>query len=299
VVFDKAAVIKRYLALSHGDNGLSDSDVFPEFKKGIVGPNGPHKVLDVLIVPATDTAALNLTSWAFGPQMFTFTVYANFMNVGPGTVLDGNSGAVEGGHAVTLNGRDAQGRWRLQTWGIRPSVLVTDKWVHGVQPEFIACFSLEWFDAKGYAPNGLHYNDLAPLWNSMGGNVPAVGPFPAPTPTPVPPVPVPPPTPVPPTPGNGFTGTVTYTYTNGVLMSVTTGPTPPAPSAGLKSELETAGVSPAIIADVLQLVADVKAKAGFAAILADVMKIIADLHTPVGLSPRTRPDPFSPFALAS
>jgi hypothetical protein len=36
-------------------------------------------------------------------------------------------------------------------------------------------------------------------------------------------------------------------------------------------------VSPAIILDVLQLVADVKAKAGFSVILADVFKIIADL----------------------
>lgn len=94
-----------------------------------------------------------------------------------------------------------------------------------------------------------------------------------------PPTPPEPPTPPVPPPGANFTGTLTYV--NGVLVAVTPGGQP---APGLKAELEAAGVNPAIILDILQLVADVKAKAGFAVILADMMKIIADLHavTPSG-----------------
>ncbi len=203
-MFDVNKVIQRYLQLSGGDNGLSDSDVFPEFLKGVIGPNGPHKVLDYMIVPATDKVAIDTTGYLFGPHAFTFTVYENFMNVGPGSVLSTNSGGVQGGHAVTMNGRDSLGRQRLQTWGISPSVLATDKWVGGVEPEYISFFSLEWFNSAGFAPNGQHYNTLAPLWNSMGGKVPVVGPFPPPGPTPptppIPPIPVPPVPPEPPVP---------------------------------------------------------------------------------------------------
>lgn len=208
--FDQGEVISRYLQLSGGNNGLSDSDVFPEFKSGVLGPNGPHKILDYMIVPSTDKVAIDTTGYLFGPHAFTFTVYSNFMDVGPGTVLSTNSGGVQGGHAVTMNGRDALGRQRIQTWGISPSVLATDKWVSGVDPEFVTFFSLEWFNSAGYAPNGQHYNVLASLWNSLGGHVPAVGPFPPPGPNPptppIPPIPTPPvppepdPVPVPPTP---------------------------------------------------------------------------------------------------
>lgn len=202
--FDEGKVVARYEQLSGGDNGLSDSDVFPEFLAGIVGPGGPHKILDCMVVAASDKTAVDTTGYLFGPQLFTFLVYSNFMNVGPGTVLTGNGGAVKGGHAVTMNGRDPKGRQRIQTWEISPSVLATDEWIAGVEPEFITCFSLDWFNSAGYAPNGQHYNVLAPLWNSMGGKVPAVGPFPPPGPTPpvppIPPIPTPPDPPAPPEP---------------------------------------------------------------------------------------------------
>lgn len=114
-----------------------------------------------------------------------------------------------------------------------------------------------------------------------------VGMTPTPEPTPIPPTPVP--VPPGPAPGVGFTGTLTYV--NGVLVSVTPGATPVGPSVGLKAELEGAGVNPAIILGVLKLVADVKAKAGFAVILGDVMKIIADLQaSPAGFGPRRDPE---------
>lgn len=224
LTFDTAAVVKRYQQLSGGDRGLNDNQVFPEIKSGVVGPNGPHKALDVLIVPATDEAALDLTGWAFGPHMFTFTVYSNFsQGAKPGAVFTGSSGRVQGGHAVPISGKKPNGNRQVETWQIQPSIEVSKSWIRSVDPEFISVFSMEWFDAKGYAPNGLHYTVLAPLWNSLGGHVPVPGPFPAPVDPPAPPVPVPPTPPVP-VPGSGFTGSLNYV--NGVLVSV--GP-PPAP----------------------------------------------------------------------
>jgi hypothetical protein len=77
---------------------------------------------------------------------------------------------------------------------------------------------------------------------------------PDPTPPPVPPTPAPPPA-----PGAGFTGTLTYV--NGVLTASPRAGCPGrAGRGGLEAELKGAGVSPAIIADLLQLAADVKAE---------------------------------------
>jgi len=205
LTFDEKALIARYLKVSGGDNGLSDSQVFPEMKAGIIGPNGPYKSLDELIVPASDKAALRLAAWAFGAPMFTFTVYDNFMQVKPGMVMRGNAGRVRGGHAVLFSGVDDQG-WHGETWGFPEPFIAIDQWIAGVDPEFVATFSLRWFNDKGYAPNGLHYTQLAPMWNSMGGNVSLVSPFPPPdNPPPLPPPPPPPPV--------GATYTLTYTYT--------------------------------------------------------------------------------------
>jgi hypothetical protein len=86
-----------------------------------------------------------------------------------------------------------------------------------------------------------------------------------PNPTPVPPTPVP----VPPNPAAGFTGSLNYV--NGVLVSVTTGP------ATLEADLKSAGVNPMVIVDVLQLVADIRAKKPVSVIAADLLKIVTDL----------------------
>jgi len=83
-------------------------------------------------------------------------------------------------------------------------------------------------------------------------------------------VPVPP-VPPGPTPATGFTGTVTTVYKNGVVVNVTTGP-----AGDLEGDLKAAGVSPNVIADVLQLLTDLKNKAPFSVIIADVLKIASD-----------------------
>lgn len=209
--FDANKVMSRYRVLSGGDNGLGDSDVFPEFKRGIIGPDGPHKILDYATVSPTDSTAIALTQWAFGPHLYTCALLDTWLaNAQPGALwTDKGTPDPYAGHAILLTAKNAKGNYSLETWGFNPPIEITPAGIMKSEPELISCFSLEWFNAKGYAPNGLHYTTLAPLWTSVTGHILPVSPFPSPDgpgpvvpPTPDPePIPVPvPPTPFPPTP---------------------------------------------------------------------------------------------------
>jgi hypothetical protein len=103
---------------------------------------------------------------------------------------------------------------------------------------------------------------------------PQPNPGPAPGPTPPPQPPTPPTPPAPPVPGKGFTGSLVYV--DGALTQVVHGTV--TSEAAIKNELTAAGISPEVIADLLQLVADVRAKRGIAVIAADVAAIIRDLR---------------------
>lgn len=108
---------------------------------------------------------------------------------------------------------------------------------------------------------------------------PQPNPGPPPTP-PTPPTPPQPPTPPnppvpPPVPGVGFTGYLVYA--DGKLTGVFAGPVP---KGDVAETLRAAGVNPAVVADVLALVADLQAKRPFTTVMADVFKILADLQTP-------------------
>lgn len=97
------------------------------------------------------------------------------------------------------------------------------------------------------------------------------GQAPTPVPPPVPPVPPgpnPPPNPNP--PAGPFTGSLVYK--DGVMVGVVQGDRP---AGGLEADLSGAGVDPAIIAAVMKLIADIKAKAPLRVIMADVFAILA------------------------
>jgi hypothetical protein len=202
-------------------------------------------------------------------------------NIQPGMIWDaGTPVDPNAGHAIILDTYDAAKKvYGLETWGLKPEVVLTQAGLEASQPELIVHFSLEWFNPQGKTPNGDSYEDMAALWVSLGGRQLPPSPFgpPVPPTPPVPPIPPVPPVPVPPAPGGGFTGTLTYV--NGVLTAVTPGGVAPVPAGGVEADLKAAGVSPAVIADVLQLLSDVKAKKGIVVIAGDVIKIIADLST--------------------
>ncbi len=197
--FDVNAMIARYLKLSGGDNGLGDMQMMPEWKSGIIGPNGPRKILAEMTVNPADDASTALAMWVFCGLIFTAALPDTWVaNPMPGNTWDAGRPDENNGHAMFLTGKQANGTYELQTWGFNPPINLTPAGLKSADPELIVAFSLDMFNAAGVAPCGLTYAQCATIWQQCGGGSLPPSPFPAP-PGPVPPAPVPP-APVPPAP---------------------------------------------------------------------------------------------------
>jgi hypothetical protein len=207
--FDVNTITQRYLQIAGGDNGLDDGTIMPEWKSGIVGPNGPRKILDEMTVDPNDDASTALAMWAFCGLIYTCSLLDSWLsNPQPGQTWDANGRPdPNAGHAILLTAKNSKGGYDLQTWGFKPPINLTPAGLKAADPELIVAFSLDMFDRNGYAPCGQSYDQLAALWVQCGGKALPPSPFP-PTPvppTPVPPTPVPPgPTPAPPMPGGNM-----------------------------------------------------------------------------------------------
>lgn len=179
--FDVRAVLALYEQMSGGDNGLNDSDVFPPWiSKGFFG----HKILDYMTIVPTDDNAIRLGLWLFCGGSWTCSLLSGWLNAtAPGTVWDETMGRPNpnAGHAMHLSGYDPT-YYFDETWAIDPCIRLTPGGLKAADPEVTVQFSLEMFNAAGYAPNGLHYTVLAPLWTTLGGKALPPSPFPAPTP---------------------------------------------------------------------------------------------------------------------
>ncbi len=190
--FDPAAVIKLYLQLSGGDNGLSDSDIFPAWKAGLFG----HKILDEMTVDPRDDAAIRLGMWSFGGASWTCALPDAWIDAAePGAVWDTGRPNQTNGHAMHLSGYDPL-YYQDETWGFDPAICLTPSGLKSADPEVTVQFSLDQFNASGVAPNGMNYTAAAALWKTLGGGNLPPSPF-------VPPAPPSPPTP-PPTPASLF-----------------------------------------------------------------------------------------------
>lgn len=178
--FDEAAVIRRYLQLSPGDNGLGDQDVIPEFKGGLLGPNGPHKILDTLLLKIGDPASIALALWAFCGAWWTCSLGSGWENAaGPGAQWTPNNyGRPIGGHAMLLTGINSPENYDVRTWGIAPAVKVSRAGIQQSDSELVVCFSMEMFNAQGIAPCLANYDQLSTLWTQMGGMQLPPNPFP-------------------------------------------------------------------------------------------------------------------------
>jgi hypothetical protein len=199
-VFDLATITADYLELSGGDNGLDEGTLVPAWKAGIAS-TPEASILDALDIDPTNAAMTQSAISLFGGVLFMLDVPDTWVNnFQTGYVWDVPAVAdSNNGHAVWWNGVDTTGNYKLQTWGTYG--WITPAGVSVCDPSAFVVFSLRWFNAAGYAPNGMHYTALSPLWTQAGGAVLPASPFPAPTPTPLPPAPIPPPNPTPtPTP---------------------------------------------------------------------------------------------------
>lgn len=193
--FDVNLLTRRYLRIAGGDNGLDDQTIMPEWKRGIVGPDGPHKIVDEMTVSVDDEKAQQFASWAFGGLIWTCSLPSGWANnAKPGAVWDAGQGRSVGGHAMFLTGKQPNGNWDVRTWGISPPVQLTPRGLRSADSELIVAFSMDQFKTNGRSAfTGLHYKQQAALWRTMGGKDLPPSPFPDPEPDPVPPGPPAPP----------------------------------------------------------------------------------------------------------
>ncbi len=252
--FDQQTLINWYLQESGGDNGLSDSDVLPKMEAGWIPAPGDasHKTLDYLIVDTSNVSNIQLGMYLFGPAIWTCSLEDTWLNnMGPNANWT-NDGTPDpsAGHAMVL-GKVAPGSdpvFSTATWGYYNTV--TYSGIKAADSEIVLCFSLEWFNSSGYAPNGIHYADLANYWVAVGGKSLPPNPFPAPAP----PAPTPTPTPVPtPTPapaivvvspkGDTFALPAGWTIQQGFGASV----------PAVQSDLTAKGINPNIINAIIAL----------------------------------------------
>ena len=222
-VFSAAQVLARYAVLSRGDNGLSDAQIIPEWKAGIVGPNGPYKILDEMTVNPTDSVAVAMAMFYFCGLCYTAALLDQWVaNPRPGDTWDAVGRAdPNNGHAMFLTGHNASGGYDDETWAFDPPINLTPAGMLASDPELIVAFSLSMFNSAGLTPAGQTYDQAAALWVQCGGQQLPPSPFgpPAP-PVPVPPVPVPPAPPVPTPPAPGVLTTGTYTVPVGAKLIV-------------------------------------------------------------------------------
>ncbi len=171
VSFDVSTVLARYRRLSGGDNGLGDSQVVPEMKNGVIGPNGPHKIIDDIQVDPTDDAAVAQAMWLCGGLLWTCSLLPNWMpsrtHAGSHWTNDGRPNP-RAGHAMFLTGTNAAGDYDVRTWGLSPCVTLTKPGLKAGDSELLACASKEQFDDLGFHVSGLHYIDVSAAWKSMG-----------------------------------------------------------------------------------------------------------------------------------
>lgn len=197
--FDLPTLKTEYLTLSGGDNGLDEGQLIGEWKKGIGGIPAAH-ILDAIDIDPNDAPLMQATTNDFGGVIFMLALPDPWINNFTGNgedVWDSPATAdQQNGHGVWINGVDINSRYKVRTWG--SSVWLTKAGVAVCDPSAFAVFSLRWFNAAGYAPNGKHYVELAVTWHQRGGMVLPPSPFPPPGPTPPPNPP-----PNPPTPGTG------------------------------------------------------------------------------------------------
>lgn len=198
--FDEAALIARYLKVSGGDNGLDWDTMMREWRSGIIGPNGPHKLLGLGCFNPTDKHLSQTCLYLFGGLVFTMGIPDAWLGAQnkPGGVWDDGPNVrpnPSNGHAVILSGYDERGYY-LETWGYDQPILLTYAGLAKCDPEACGAFGLEWFLPDNVSGAGHAYADVRDWWLQLGGddvpvNPPAPGPGPGPDPGPAP-APLPP-----------------------------------------------------------------------------------------------------------
>jgi len=179
--YDTNTVLQYYRKLSHGDNGLDESQITGEWHTGLCG-NPQAAILDSLDIDPTNATLCQSAIALFGHVFFMLSVPSKWIqNAAAGAVWDAPARPNPmNGHGTMWAGVDAKGRYALATWGFW--LWLTPAGVSQCDPSAFVVFSKRWFNADGFAPNGLHYDQLAELWQEAGGKALPTGGFPSPLP---------------------------------------------------------------------------------------------------------------------
>jgi hypothetical protein len=182
--FDEATLERDYERLSGGDNGLDEGTLIDGWKAGIAGVREAC-ILDALDIDTTDPATMRAVIYLFGGVLFMLDVPDRWLQAGNGDFWDAPARADRNnGHGTWINGVDVDGNYHLLTWGGYRKLTPTGLRV--CDPSGFVVFSLRWFNGQGYAPNGLHYSQLATMWTAAGGRSLPTSPLPTPAPAPTP-----------------------------------------------------------------------------------------------------------------
>ena len=137
------------------------------WKAGIAGV-AAASILDALDIDTTDPATMRAAIYLFGGVLFMLDVPDPWCKTADGDFWDVPARADRNnGHGTWINGVDAAGNYHLLTWGGYRKL--TPAGLKACDPSGFVVFSLRWFNASGYAPNGLHYAQLAAMWTAAGG----------------------------------------------------------------------------------------------------------------------------------
>ena len=205
-----------------------------------------HKIDGYVSVDWTNQTEVQVAADIFGALKIGINLPQAWADVSsPGGIWDVTTSGIVGRHDVCCGGLQRAGRADLDMGHHEPAHhdhmgrVPLEQLARRVLRDKLALRLVREQQARG--PNGIDAASLASDLAALGGGT--VPPLPRPTPPPAPPVPPVPPTPAP----TGYTGTVTYSYVGGAIDNITVG----APPDSVQVILKRAGVSPAVIADVL------------------------------------------------
>ena len=173
---DQSALIAQYEQVSGGDNGttedmlVGDAGIWTSAGGGIADDENAtvadHLDIDVTNVPLAqyciDQFYAVCVAWSV-PDAFLkeFQQGASF--------LQPMTPDPENGHFTPLADVDAQGNYRLWTWGTW--CLVSPSFIASVDPETFVTFShLQFNSATGLDSHGRHVSDQAAAWVALGGD---------------------------------------------------------------------------------------------------------------------------------
>lgn len=167
-----SALEAQYEQVSGGDNGTDEDMLVGATGIWTTGLAGDPKavVADHLDFDVNDAALTQYLIDQFYAVEMAWSVPDDFLQeFHEGSVwLSAETPDPENGHFTPMSDVDADGNYRLFTWG--SWCWVSPAFVASVDPEAFVTFSALQFNASGFDSHGRHVSDQAAAWIAIGGH---------------------------------------------------------------------------------------------------------------------------------